>query len=283
MTTNSRCEFPQPRTPDQLAQWQTRDFARCLAHRRVYIGGNSVARSWAFALARLLSAAERRGADATPNATAERLAEKVACGGGDFDAARSLLSCQFSVGEGTTIDFGMVQRVLEPDLEGVLNSSHFDLVVVVLGSGSDDIWNPARVGKWRQTQQREAPLLAKSLANVGQQNKAPLLYWRTLTPNCVPHGEGVRAGNRHMNESIVREYNALLQAASFGLVSALCHNAHVHVPLRVLDTWSWVSGRCDEYDDHVHHERLAEAHVRSLVIDACPHLAHSYSTDRVYR
>ena len=78
-----------------------------------------MARSWAFALARLLSAAERRGADATPNATAERLAEKVACGGGDFDAARSLLSCQFSVGEGTTIDFGMVQRVLEPDLEGV--------------------------------------------------------------------------------------------------------------------------------------------------------------------
>ena len=39
--------------------------------------------------------------------------------------------------------------------------------------------------------------------------------------------------------------------------------------LRVLDELSWTFGRCDAYDDHVHHARLAEAHVHSLLLDFC--------------
>ena len=98
--------------------------------------------------------------------------------------------------------------------------------------------------------------------------------------------------------------NSLLAAASFGLVAALCHSAEMgrhsvsadgsrshqagsservasSVPeLHVLDEWSWVSGRCDQYDDNIHHPKLAVAHVRSLLDHACTTLPSSKASNR---
>ena len=102
----------------------------------------------------------------------------------------------------------------------------------------------------------------------------PLLYWRTLTPNCATLNFSVKK---------TEQTNTLLAQASTRLVSALCSQrastGEAAIPaLQILDEWSWVTGRCESYDDHVHHSKLAFAHVRTLLDHACRTLRRARGT-----
>ena len=108
--------------------------------------------------------------------------------------------------------------------------------IAVLGMGSDDIWDPHRATHWSSIQQQEAPQLVRMLRRVVSRPAPPLLYWRTLTPNCATLNFSVKK---------TEQTNTLLAQASTRLVSALCSQrastGEAAIPaLQILDKWSWV-------------------------------------------
>ena len=148
----------------------------------MYVAGNSVARHWAFAMEQLLqnNSAVFGGAKGPV-----REAQIARCGSGSFGRRDNPIACQMTAGHNTSIVFGWAQRVHTPSLEAMLNGLVLQPDIAVLGMGSDDIWDPHRATHWSSIQQQEAPQLVRMLRRVVSRPAPPLLYWRTLTPNCA--------------------------------------------------------------------------------------------------
>jgi hypothetical protein len=163
--------------------------------------------------------------------------------------------------------------------------------VTVLGMGSDDVWNP-HVANGSTVHVTEAPRLARTLARHRRQRPEASIYWRTLPVTCAsrappppspppastnglwpmsaasPPSTGVAPARAPVLGSDA--LNRVLIGVSNGILAALCHAPTAVVPgLRVLDEWSWTYGQCAEYDDSVHHAKLAVAHVHALLRDVC--------------
>ena len=236
----------------------------CLANKRVFIGGNSVTRHWAFVLFEMLQNVSVPhsfigNSDAMVQASIfDHSAQQSKCGKGVFGRPDDPAACSLSAGLNTTINFGWVQRVHSPDLELLFNDSSFQPDIVLLGAGSDDVWDKERRPKWRQTHQHEAPLLKLMLQRVGAERPHTRIYWRGLTPNCPSDQWSLT--------------NELLAEASSGLLSTLCHQHGKRGPaqhLHIVDNWAWAYDKCSRYDDNFHHSLLAWDFVSSLMRDAC--------------
>ena len=270
------CEFVELQSVSRGPLLSHEALLSCLENKRIFIGGNSVARHWAFVLLEALinnkSAGHRLDRqpqrhvqnyiknNSTNQSAGYRRAEQATCGRGDHDRADNMAACKFTAGRNTTITFGWVQRVRSVVMERAWEAGT-DADIVVLGSGSDDIFDPKRLSSWQQAQEQEAPLLARMLQKVLASRDAPLLYWRTISRVCPPAG---------LVTSAVLEQNKRFVASSSGLLSQLCHSPSSSVAgLRVLDLSSWTQGACASYDDSVHHSVLAFQHVQTWMLDAC--------------
>ncbi|EOD25118.1 hypothetical protein EMIHUDRAFT_100849 [Emiliania huxleyi CCMP1516] len=234
------CIFVQP--SDDL-----RNYRECLRNKRVFVGGNSVARHLAFAMAMLLSGNSAMSPIAKlPSPRVVRDAEKAFCGTGTFGREDDAAACEFIVGQNTNITFGWEQRVYSTGLWHGLAQLQPDLLL--LHAGSDDIFDADRRDGWHFRQRAEGALLAHALANLSR----GIVYWRTSPRVC----------NSTLGQT-ASVLNAALQSSNLLLLSQLCGQETIKV--RVADSFSWTFGRCDEYDDSIHHALLAHDHVIFLI------------------
>ena len=266
----------------------------CLAGQRVFIGGNSVARHWAFVLADLLD--NRTLVQLSPSCgehswvhkdhdglagaaclmktrpAADRETEKRICGKGTFGRPDDMLACRFRSGKNTSITFGFERRVNASAMQR--DWSTLSPHVAVLQAGSDDILDPARAPTWLSTQEREAPALARMLKGLRtEQQPTPTLYWRTSTPLCPEkcNENSARPAYGKCNETVSK--NAQLLESNKLLLGALCTAADTPLAcnhdLHIVDTWAWNLERCSLYDDYIHHSVLARTHVYSFLAHYC--------------
>ena len=115
----------------------------CLAHKRIFFGGNSVTRHWAFVLFEMLQNVSVPHSfigkvNVTNSIFCDHSAQQSKCGKGVFGRPDDPAACSLSAGTNTTINFGWVQRLHSPDVELLFNDSSFQPDIVLLGAGSDD-------------------------------------------------------------------------------------------------------------------------------------------------
>ena len=239
------CTFVQP-APDAGIH----DYRHCLRDRRIFVGGNSIARNLASAMAKLLSSDS--AASLVARTGTARDEEKARCGRGTFGRADDPAACVFNVGRNTTITFGWEWRVYSEALW--LGIAQLQPHLMLLHAGSDDIFDSRRRHGWQDTQGIQAALLARALSNF----TTGAAYWQTSTRLC----------NSSFGHSAQR-INSALQASNLLVLSHLCGQHGATVPVRVVDSFAWTWDRCEAYDDHIHHSQLAYDHVSSILHDYC--------------
>ena len=248
------CTFVQPPATPLV------DVRSCLRGKRVFVGGNSVARHFAFHLAASLEVSLLDVNFAKSQSEVEKMRgkEKALCGQGTFGQPDDAEACSMEVaGLNTSITFGWEPRVFSSTLFKELARRPPD--VVILSAGSDDIFDPSRRATWQEVQAREAPLLAQALLAMPTSR----IYWRTSPRVCDKNGSSFG----HPSSVL----NAALQASNSLILSRLCEPNETASPalMRVADSFAWTWDRCAEYDDHVHHSALASQQLGFILGDLC--------------
>lgn len=233
----------------------------CLTNRTVLVLGNSVARHWYF------SARHKLGDNVC--STEGRKCEKTLCGtGGAAGGARPgqggcarTCGCDITVGAGTHLHFIWQQRIFDLQLRDVIDEVNPDLIV--MNAGGDDIFAEHSREVFRERAREQAPMLRDMLDDLlnNRQDKKPIeVYWRTTTAVCK---------NRpHFGVDDVSTLNPLIVESNEYIAAQLSG-----VPrLRFLDGYGWTAGKCDRYDDDIHHSTMVYAHFNTLLRDYClPH------------
>jgi hypothetical protein len=158
----------------------------------------------------------------------------------------------------TTLQFLWQQRIFDELLEGTIVSLCPDLLSI--NTGGDDIFQVDLRPTWNSTLQEQASQLRVALQHILAFCPRTHLIWRTTTPVCGSY-EG--ASSENLN-AWVDYSNTILKRTMDGLVRT-----------RVLDVWASNLGRCSEYSDWIHHDKLAYEPLEHMLIDFCSWTGHS--------
>lgn len=238
-----------------------REIVECLSGLAIFVAGNSIARHWAFALSEVIEGATAyratNGSRSHLWSTTYRKEEQARCGGalkpGQQIGPGGAGACQFRVGNQTTITYAAFQKLHSPPLKKVWDEARAP-DIAVLHAGTDDLFNLDTRACWESIQDAELPALAEMLTRASR--RTPHLYWRTSTRLCVEP------------TSPMREHNCFIELSNNLIMNGLCHR-HAVPGLRVIDGWAWTDGRCADYEDAIHHQKLTLLHVHALLADVC--------------
>ena len=142
-------------------------------------------RHWAFTLFEMLQNVTRPHAfiqnpeRAPGRSIFDHRAQQDRCGKGTFGREDEPQACVLTAGHNTTITFGSIVNVYSPELEAFLAGNSGPIPdIVVLGAGSNDIWDPAKNSRWREIHSEQTPLLRRLMLRLLASPDPPSLYWR---------------------------------------------------------------------------------------------------------
>ena len=230
--------------------------------------GNSVARHWAFIMVDLLL---HNVTSSTGFSKVLREDEKHRCGaGGVFGGARpqdvaaaryftrgcfGLCGCDFRELDAVlrrerALTFGWIWSIASNWTEAALSETRGPDIVVFNAGMPSETCPPC--GSDLSVVREQGPLLRRSIATFLAAKPDARFYWRSTTATCGSW-EQFNEKNAALNRAIERH---------------IC-GAHADPRLRYLDGFNWTEGRCDEYDDQIHHSRAAFTQVVTWLRAEC--------------
>lgn len=195
----------------------------CTRGLHILVGGNSIARSWAFALAEILEGHTDHPKINDPELQQrQRAREKEQCGKGGEGGASGGEVCQLIIpGIEARVTFIWFQEVWTQAVIDYIESHR--PAIAILNAGSHYIFNPRTYRDyWQRTVKESTKFALWAAAFLSSSIAAPLtrptvLYWRTITPMCRSgfkfHTETVNSQFNHSNSAMV--WNLCAQGRGF--------------------------------------------------------------------
>jgi len=224
---------------------------KCLEGKKVTILGNSISRHWFSVLRDILEST--MGNQSMDD-------EKNECGqGGVHGGVRpgqghcyGWCGCSTETSSNTKLEFLWQQRVYDPEESDLLRHDCADLLTI--NTGGDDIFDPGRRPAFKETLENELSQLRNMLTDVIAVCPETKFYWRTTTPVCADNFDATAAELNEMINYSNDKIRTMLSEAKLGLV---------------FDSWTANLDRCGDYDDTIHHSKLVEEHLHSVLTHYC--------------
>ena len=250
-----------PKTPWLQPPWtrQNTDAAiNCLANRSLWILGNSVARHWAFALAAILLNGVTHPQQMS---STSREMEKDRCGrGGAWEGKKINASKKPQICHGAcACDFDVRSR-LGPHAALMFKwNFHLDNDMLAPAIAPPDIMIYSAFRNHRRA------TIAAQVNHAFGMKPSFHFYWLATSALC----DSDTATRKRQNEQLC----LLNERIEKHLCEAGRLDAWPWQPLRagvrLLDGFGWTMDRCEQYDDRIHHSRLAFDHVTAFLRLEC--------------
>ena len=253
-----------PKTPWLQPRWTNANTAaarRCLANRSLWVLGNSVARHWAFALSAILLEGithPLQMSSTSREMEKERCGRGGAWGGQKVNNASSRRPVVQKICHGAcACDFDVRSR-LGPHAALMFKwNFHLDSDMLAPAIAPPDIMIYSAFRNHRSA------TVAAQVTHALKAKPSFRFYWLATTALCSSN----RAARADQNEQLCnlnhRIERQLCAPATAG------HAGPEQAPVRLLDGFGWTLGRCDQYDDNIHHSRLAFDHVTTFLRHEC--------------
>lgn len=250
-----------PKTPWLQPRWTDANTAaarRCLANRSLWVLGNSVARHWAFALAAILlegATHPLQMSSTSREMEKERCGRGGAWGGHKVNNASTRRPVVPQICHGTcACDFDIRSR-LGPHAALIFKwNFHLDSHMLAPATAPPDIMIYSAFRNHRSA------TVAAQVRHALKAKPSFRFYWLATTALCSSNHAARTDQNEHLCNLNHRIERQLCAATAGHGVSQQVH---------MLDGFGWTLGRCDQYDDTIHHSRLAFDHVTTFLRHEC--------------
>ena len=247
---------PQPWLQPKWTREDTDAAIHCLTNRSLWILGNSVARHWVFSLAAILLDGVTHPQQMS---STSREMEKDRCGRGGAWGGRKIanISGKPQICHGAcTCDFDVRSR-LGPRAALVFKwNFHLDSDMLAPASAPPDIMIYSAFRNHRSA------TIAAQVNRAFRMMPRFHFYWLATTALC----DGDKAARKSQNEQLC----LLNERIEKHLCEAGRRDARQpRAGVRLLDGFGWTVDRCDQYDDRIHHSRLAFDHVTAFLRLEC--------------
>lgn len=280
---------PLPSSDFEIADYRMA-VRECLKNKKVDVMGNSVSRHWFFIFRDLL------GEDGLTSSNSRR-DEKDSLRGKAKDYADAWAAKQAALAEaalhpgdgnmlpgceirksGCLKDVGISNKTelryffWTKVYDGMIRKDRSAIAktcpdLLTINTGADDILHPVYRLTWNETLHREVPQLRQALEEAHAACPNMRSYWRTSTHLCNQdkHGMGEGAFVHWSHGPTLEQLQPDIEYSNKVIAEALSGIPN----LKIFDSWGKSANRCDDYEDMIHHSKLAHEHVRDFFHDYC--------------